>query len=65
MAQLRKDQVGVIKDDDGNVIEVKLDRHILDPEAPEAVQVPTDAQEDEGAIQQGYDDVAESGPTPA
>lgn len=45
MSDERREQTGVTRDDnDGRVLEVKVDRHILDPNDPLAVQVPKEAE---------------------
>lgn len=53
-----KDEWGVQRDDDGNVTAVKLDKHVLDPESPEAVQVPADTVPDgKNSISDAFEDV--------
>lgn len=36
----RREELGVRRDRDGRVVSVKVDRHVLDPESPLAVQIP-------------------------
>lgn len=37
---MRKDERGVMRDSRGRPIAVKLDKHVTDPNSPEAVQIP-------------------------
>lgn len=41
----RREELGVRRDREGRVVSVKVDRHVLDPESPLAVQIPERLQE--------------------
>jgi hypothetical protein len=47
---MQRDESGVVKNDKGNVVSVKLDRHVLDPESDEAVQVTSDARDNPSPV---------------
>lgn len=60
---LGKGQQGVQRDAQGRVTQVKLDKHVLDPTSPDAVQIPEDTipgrtdDPDAPSIRTDYDDV--------